>query len=166
MPAAFALTQARLAGRPWISAGEPSLLFKQSHPARSGRLPGLRGQRTIGSAHTKHSGVLQAVVALSSTHDRTLFSGRLALPSHFGTYRLGFRGCSSLASVHDRTIEIPFQSASALEAPPKVNVGQFVGAGAVAPAASALSRSQWCRLHRPGLVVVAFTNSRVSASEA
>src|SRR5438105_14308836 len=50
-------------------------------------------------------------------------------------------------------IEIPFQSASALEAPPRVNVGQFVGAGAVAPAASARSRSQWCRLHRPVLVV-------------
>src|SRR5206468_7873297 len=68
---------------------------------------------------------------------------------------LGFRSCSSLAAVHARTIEIPFQSASALEAPPRVNVGQFVGAGAVAPAASARSRSQWCRLHRPGLVVVA-----------
>ena len=58
-------------------------------------------------------------------------------------------------TVHARTIEIPFQSASALEAPPRVNVGQFVGAGAVAPARSARSRSQWCRLHRPSRVVVA-----------
>src|SRR5712691_10448163 len=56
---------------------------------------------------------------------------------------------------HARTIEIPFQSAAALEAPPRVNVGQFVGAGAVAPARSARSRSQWCRLHRPSRVVVA-----------
>jgi len=56
---------------------------------------------------------------------------------------------------HARTIEIPFQSASALEAPPRVNVGQFVGAGAVAPARSARSRSQWCFLHGSGRVVVA-----------
>src|SRR5213075_2984607 len=49
--------------------------------------------------------------------------------------------CSSLSAqsfeaVHARTVRIPFQSASALQAPPGVNVGQFVGAGAVAPASS------------------------------
>jgi hypothetical protein len=36
-------------------------------------------------------------------------------------------------------IEIPFQSAAALQALPRANVGQFVGAGAVAPARSARS---------------------------
>ena len=144
------------ARRPSVNLGRRTIAALQAVSSRTLRPAArLRGQRTIGSAHTKHSGVLHAVVALSSAHDRTLFSGRLALPSHFGTHRLGFRGCSSLAAVHARTIEIPFQSASALEAPPRVNVGQFVGAGAVAPAASARSRSQWCRLHRPGLVVVA-----------
>jgi len=56
---------------------------------------------------------------------------------------------------HARTSEIPFQSASALEAPPRVNAGQFVGAGAVAPARSARSQSQWCRLRRSGSIVVA-----------
>jgi len=40
---------------------------------------------------------------------------------------------------HTRTIQIPFQSASALQAPPRANVSQFVGAGAVAPARSACS---------------------------
>jgi len=40
---------------------------------------------------------------------------------------------------HARMIEIPFQSAAALQALPRVNVGQFVGAGAVAPARSARS---------------------------
>src|SRR5439155_9456583 len=64
-------------------------------------------------------------------------------------------GALAVTIVPSSSIEIPFQSASALEAPPRVNVGQFVGAGAAAPAASARSRSQWCRLHRPGLVVVA-----------
>ena len=48
-----------------------------------------------------------------------------------------------------------FRSAAALQALPRVNVGQFVGAGAVAPAWSARSRSQWCRFHRSGRVVVA-----------
>ena len=56
---------------------------------------------------------------------------------------------------HARTSEIPFQSAAALEAPPRVNVGQFVGAGAVAPARLARSRSQCCRFRRSGPVVVA-----------
>ena len=50
-----------------------------------------------------------------------------------------------------------FQSAAALQALPRENVGQFVGAGAVAPARSARLRSQWCRLHRPSRVVVAST---------
>jgi len=36
-------------------------------------------------------------------------------------------------------IEIPFQSAAALQALPRANVGQFVGACAVAPARSARS---------------------------
>ena len=47
-----------------------------------------------------------------------------------------------------------FQSAAALQALPRVNVGQFVGAGAVAPARSARPRSQWCRFYRSGRVVV------------
>jgi len=59
------------------------------------------------------------------------------------------------AAEHARTIETPFQSASALEAPPRVNVGQFVGAGAVAPARLARSRSQSCRIRHSGPVVVA-----------
>ena len=50
-----------------------------------------------------------------------------------------------------------FQSAAALQALPRVNVGQFVGAGAVAPARSARLRSQWCRFYRSGSVVVAST---------
>jgi len=40
---------------------------------------------------------------------------------------------------HARKIEIPFQSAASLQALPRVNVGQFVGAGAVAPARPARS---------------------------
>jgi hypothetical protein len=47
------------------------------------------------------------------------------------------------------------QSAAALQAPPRVNVGQFVGAGAVAPAGSGRLSSQWCRLWRSGSVLVA-----------
>ncbi len=66
-------------------------------------------------------------------------------------------------AVHARTIEIAFQSASALEAPPRVNVGQFVGAGAVAPARSARSRSQWCLPHRSGRAVVASAIHQSSA---
>jgi len=50
---------------------------------------------------------------------------------------------------------MPFQSAAALEAPPRVNVGQFVGAAAVAASSSARLRSQWCCLHRPGSVALA-----------
>ena len=130
MPACFC-SHPSPARRPSVSLGRRTIAALQAVSSRTLRPAArLRGQRTIGSAHTKHSGVLHAVVALSSVHDRTLFDGCLALPSHFGTHRLGFRGCSSLAAVHARAIEIPFQSASALEAPPRVNVGQFVGAAA------------------------------------
>ena len=55
------------------------------------------------------------------------------------------------------------QSAAALQAPPRVNVGQFVGAGAVAPARSGQSRSQWFRLRRSGLVVAASSTSASAA---
>ena len=48
-----------------------------------------------------------------------------------------------------------FRSPAALQALPRVNVGQFVGSGAVAPVRSARSRSQWCRLQRSGRAVVA-----------
>ena len=47
------------------------------------------------------------------------------------------------------------RSAAALQASPRVNVGQFVGAGAVAPASSGRVSSQWCRLWRSGSVVAA-----------
>ena len=71
----------------------------------------------------------------------------------------GAKRCSVLsASTCRRSIRTDpnaVQSASALEAPPRVNVGQFVGASAVAPARSASSRSQWCRFRRSGPVVVA-----------
>src|SRR3989442_1693382 len=116
------------ARRPPVNLGRRTIAALQAVSSRTLRPAArLRGQRTIGSTHTRHFGVLHAVVALSSAHDRTLFSGRLALPSRFGTHRLGFRGCSSLAAVHARMIEIPFQSASALEAPPRVNVWSVRG---------------------------------------
>jgi len=54
-----------------------------------------------------------------------------------------------------RTSQIPFQSAAALQAPPRVNVGQFVGTAAVAAANSVRLRSQWCRVHRPGFAALA-----------
>jgi len=47
------------------------------------------------------------------------------------------------------------QSAAALQAPPRVNVGRFVGAGAVAPASSGRLSSQWWHLWRSSPVVVA-----------
>jgi len=51
----------------------------------------------------------------------------------------GNSGADRSGVEHTRTIQIPFQSASALQAPPRANVSQFVGAGAVAPARSACS---------------------------
>ena len=59
-----------------------------------------------------------------------------------------------------------FRLAAAREALPSVNVGQFVGAGAVAPARLARSRAQWCRLDRSGRVVVEPAGHESSASEA
>ena len=47
-----------------------------------------------------------------------------------------------------------FSQRQRFKALPRVNVGQFVGASAVAPARSARLRSQWCRFHRSGRVVV------------
>jgi hypothetical protein len=58
------------------------------------------------------------------------------------TRTIAMRSVATLAWIareveHTRTIQIPFQSAPALQAPPRANVSQFVGAGAVAPARSA-----------------------------
>src|SRR5438105_2095999 len=63
-------------------------------------------------------------------------------------------GTATHATAHTKDANA-FQSAAALQALPRVNVGQFVVAGAVAPARSARSRAQWCRLHRSGRAVVA-----------
>jgi len=64
------------------------------------------------------------------------------------------RGCASQPGSTPRTIEITFQSAVALQAPPRVNVGQFVGAGAVAPAKLGahvtMVPSSWFRSRRRG----------------
>jgi len=56
---------------------------------------------------------------------------------------------------HLRTVPIPFQSAAALNAPPRANVVQLVGAAALAAAKSERLWPQWCRLHHRRLVVLA-----------
>jgi hypothetical protein len=102
--------------------------------AGSTRLPALSEFKAMHllpsfTRHRSPSKALVRAVSHTTVHPRTGEMQSAATLARTGARR----------AEHVRMIEIPFQSATALQALPRVNVDQFVGAGAVAPARSTRS---------------------------